>query len=75
MTQPTAVQVDGAVVVMPLEQYNDIQTQLSELNARLEDFEDTLDMLLALQSGEDEAVDYEAYRKQRLTTDVPHSSS
>jgi len=60
---------------MPLEEYNNIQTQLNELRTRLEDVEDIRDMLLALQSDEDEAVDYEEYRRQRLVTNVPHPSS
>ena len=75
MTQPTMVQIQGAVVVMPLEEYNNIQRQLNELRTRIEDFEDIRDMLLALQADENEAVDYEEYRQQRLATDVPHPSS
>lgn len=75
MTQPTTVQVQGAVVVMPLEEYNSIQMQLNELRMRLEDFEDVLDVFLALQADEDEAVDYDEYRQQRLATDVQHPSS
>jgi len=75
MTQPTTVQVQGAVVVMPLEEYNNIQMQFNELRTRLEDFEDVLDMLLALQADESEAIDYDEYRQQRLATNVPHPSS
>ncbi len=75
MTQPTTVQVQGAVVVMPLEEYNSIQVQFNELRTRLEDFEDTLDMLLALQADESEVIDYDEYRQQRLATNVPHPSS
>ena len=75
MTQPTTVQVQGAVVVMPLEEYNSIQMQLNELRMRLEDFEDVLDVFLALQADEDETVDYDEYRQQRLATDVQHPSS
>jgi hypothetical protein len=63
MTQPTTVQVQGPVVVMPLEDYNNIQTQLNELRTKIEDFEDILDMLLILQADEDEAIDYEKYRQ------------
>ncbi len=75
MTQPTTVQVQGAVVVMPLEEYNSIQVQFNELRTRLEDFEDVLDMLLALQADESEVIDYDEYRQQRLATNVPHPSS
>jgi len=60
---------------MPLEEYNSIQMQLNELRMRLEDFEDVLDVFLALQADEDEAVDYDEYRQQRLATDVQHPSS
>ena len=75
MTQPTTVQVQGAVVVMPLEEYNSIQVQFNELRTRLEDFEDVLDMLLALQADESEVIDYDEYRQQRLATNVSHPSS
>lgn len=57
---------------MPLEEYNNIQVQLDELRTRLEDFEDIRDILLALQADENEAIDYEEYRQQRLATNVPH---
>ncbi len=74
MTQPTTIQVQGAVVVMPLEEYDNIQMQLNELRTKIEDFEDIRDMLLALQADEDEVMNYEDYRQQRLTTNVSHPS-
>ena len=40
-----------------------------ELCTRLKDFEDVIDMLLALQSDEDEAVDYDEYRQHKFGDD------
>jgi hypothetical protein len=40
-----------------------------ELCARLKDFEDVIDMLLALRVDEDEAVDYDEYRQHRFEDD------
>jgi len=74
MTQPTTIQIQGAVVVMPLEEYDNIQMQLYELRTKIQDFEDIRDMLLALQAGEDEVMDYDDYRQQRLAINVSHPS-
>ena len=62
------LQIQGPVVVMPLEEYNRLLAQLKEMAARLEDLEDIRDMQKALQADESEAVNYEDYRKQRLAS-------
>jgi cell fate (sporulation/competence/biofilm development) regulator YlbF (YheA/YmcA/DUF963 family) len=63
-----ALQIQGPVVVIPLEEYNRLLAQLREMAARLEDLEDTHDMQEALQVDESAAVNYEDYRKRRLTS-------
>ena len=62
------LQIQGPVVVIPLEEYNRLLAQLKEMAARLEDLEDIRDMQEALQADESEAVNYEDYRKQRLAS-------
>ena len=62
------LQIQGPVVVMPLEEYNRLLAQLKEMAVRLEDLEDIRDMQEALQADESEAVNYEGYRKQRLAS-------
>ena len=62
------LQIQGPVVVIPLEEYNRLLAQLKEMAARLEDLEDIRDMQEALQTDESEAVNYEDYRKQRLAS-------
>ena len=62
------LQIQGPVVVMPLEEYNRLLAQLKELAARLEDLEDIRDMQEALQTDESEAVNYEDYRERRLAS-------
>jgi hypothetical protein len=60
------LQIQGPVVVIPLEEYNRLLAQLKEMAARLEDLEDIRDMQEALQTDESEAVNYEDYRERRL---------
>jgi hypothetical protein len=62
------LQIQGPVVVIPLEEYNRLLAQLKEMAARLEDLEDIRDMQEALQTDESEAVNYEDYRKRRLAS-------
>ena len=62
------LQIQGPVVVIPLEEYNRLLAQLKEMAARLEDLEDIRDMKEALQTDESEAVNYEDYREQRLAS-------
>ena len=62
------LQIQGPVVVIPLEEYNRLLAQLKEMAARLQDLEDIRDMQEALQADESEAVNYEDYRKQRLAS-------
>jgi len=62
------LQIQGPVVVIPLEEYNRLLAQLKEMAARLEDLEDIRDMQEALQTDESEAVDYEDYRERRLAS-------
>jgi len=62
------LQIQGPVVVLPLEEYNRLLAQLKEMAARLEDLEDTRDMQEALHSDESEAINYEAYRERRLAS-------
>ena len=62
------LQIQGPVVVIPLEEYNRLLAQLKEMAAGLEDLEDIRDMQEALQTDESEAVNYEDYRKQRLAS-------
>jgi hypothetical protein len=50
------LQIQGPVVVIPLEEYNRLLAQLKEMAARLEDLEDIRDMQEALQTDESEAV-------------------
>jgi hypothetical protein len=59
------LQIQGPVVVIPLEEYNRLLAQLKEMAARLEDLEDIRDMQEALQTDESEAVNYEDYRERR----------
>jgi hypothetical protein len=63
-----ALQIQGPVVVIPLEEYNRLLAQLREMAARLEDLEDIRDMQEALQVDESRAVNYEDYRKRRLAS-------
>ncbi|TEU17487.1 MAG: hypothetical protein E3J21_08305 [Anaerolineales bacterium] len=58
------LQIQGPVVVIPLEEYNRLLVQLKEMTARLEDLEDIRDMQEALQTDEGEAVNYEDYRER-----------
>ena len=53
------LQIQGPVVVIPLEEYNRLLAQLEEMVAKLEDLEDIRDMQEALQTDESEAVNYE----------------
>ena len=62
------MQIQGPVVVIPLEEYNRLLAQLKEMAARLEDLEDIRDMQEALQTDESEAVNYEDYRERRLAS-------
>ncbi|MDH4135668.1 MAG: hypothetical protein OEW09_02975 [Anaerolineae bacterium] len=62
------LQIQGPVVVLPLEEYNQLLAQLREMAARLEDLEDIRDMQEALQTDESEAVNYEDYRERRLAS-------
>jgi hypothetical protein len=62
------LQIQGPVVVIPLEEYNRLVAQLKEMAARLEDLEDIRDMQEALQTDESEAVNYEDYRERRLAS-------
>ena len=62
------LQIEGPVVVIPLEEYNRLLAQLEEMAARLEDLEDIRDMQEALQTDEREVVNYEDYRKRRLAS-------
>jgi hypothetical protein len=62
------LQIQGPVVVIPLEEYNRLLAQLKEMAARLEDLEDIRDMQEALQTDESEAVNYEDYRERRLAS-------
>ena len=62
------LQIQGPVVVIPLEEYNRLLVQLKEMTARLEDLEDIRDMQEALQADESEAVNYEDYRERRLAS-------
>ena len=62
------LQIQGPVVVIPLEEYNRLLAQLQEMAARLEDLEDIHDMQEALQTDESEAVNYEDYRERRLAS-------
>jgi hypothetical protein len=62
------LQIQGPVVVLPLEEYNRLLAQLREMAARLEDLEDIRDMQEALQTDESEAVNYEDYRERRLAS-------
>jgi hypothetical protein len=62
------LQIQGPVVVIPLEEYNRLLAQLKEMAARLEDLEDIRDMQEALQTDESEAVNYEDYRQRRLAS-------
>jgi hypothetical protein len=62
------LQIQGPVVVIPLEEYNRLLAQLKEMAARLEDLEDIRDMQEALQADESEAVNYEDYRERRLAS-------
>jgi hypothetical protein len=62
------LQIQGPVVVIPLEEYNRLLAQLEEMVAKLEDLEDIRDMQEALQADESEAVSYEDYRKRRLAS-------
>ena len=62
------LQIQGPVVVMPLQEYNRLLAQLKEMAARLEDLEDIRDMQEALQTDEREAVNYEDYRERRLAS-------
>ena len=64
----STLQIQGPVVVIPLEEYNHLLAQLKEMAARLEDLEDIRDMQEALQTDESEAVNYEGYREQRLAS-------
>jgi hypothetical protein len=63
-----ALQIQGPVVVIPLEEYNRLLAQLREMAATSEDLEDIRDMQEALQVGESGAVNYEDYPKRRLTS-------
>jgi len=62
------LQIQGPVVVIPLEEYNRLLAQLKEMAAKLEDLEDIRDMQEALQTDESEAVNYEDYRERRLAS-------
>ena len=62
------LQIQGPVVVIPLEEYNRLLAQLKEMAARLEDLEDIRDMQEALKTDESEAVNYEDYRERRLAS-------
>jgi hypothetical protein len=62
------LQIQGPVVVIPLEEYNRLLAQLKEMAARLEDLEDIRDMQEALQTDQSEAVNYEDYRERRLAS-------
>ena len=62
------LQIQGPVVVLPLEEYSRLLAQLREMAARLEDLEDIRDMQEALQTDESEAVNYEDYRERRLAS-------
>jgi hypothetical protein len=62
------LQIQGPVVVIPLEEYNRLLAQLKEMAARLEDLEDIHDMQEALQTDNSEAVNYEDYRERRLAS-------
>ena len=62
------LQIQGPVVVIPLEEYNRLLAQLKEMAARLEDLEDIHDMQEALQTDESEAVNYKDYRERRLAS-------
>lgn len=62
------LQIQGPVVVIPLEEYNHLLAQLKEMAARLEDLEDIHDMQEALQTDESEAVNYEDYRERKLAS-------
>lgn len=62
------LQIQGPVVVIPLEEYNRLLAQLKEMAARLEDLEDIHDMQEALQTDESEAVNYEDYRERKLAS-------
>ena len=62
------LQIQGPVVVIPLEEYNRLLAQFKEMAARLEDLEDIRDMQEALQTDESEAVNYEDYRERRLAS-------
>jgi hypothetical protein len=53
------LQIQGPVVVIPLEEYNRLLAQLKEMAARLEDLEDIHDMQEALQTDEREALSTE----------------
>lgn len=62
------LQIQGPVVVIPLQEYNHLLAQLREMAARLEDLEDIHDMQEALQTDEREALNYEDYRERRLAS-------
>jgi len=62
------LQIQGPVVVIPLEEYNRLLAQLKEMAAKLEDLEDIRDMQEALQTDESEAVNYEDHRERRLAS-------
>ena len=62
------LQIQGPVVVIPLQEYNRLLAQLKEMAARLEDLEDIRDMQEALQTDESEAINYEDYRERRLAS-------
>jgi len=62
------LQIQGPVVVLPLEEYNRLLAQLREMAARLEDLEDIRDMQEALQTDESEAVNYEDYRERKFAS-------
>ena len=62
------LQIQGPVVVIPLEEYNRLLAQLKEMAARLEDLEDIRDMQEALQTDKSEAVNYEDYRERKLAS-------
>jgi hypothetical protein len=62
------LQIQGPVVVIPLEEYNRLLAQLKEIAPRLEDLEDIHDMQEAPQTDEREAINYEDYRERRLAS-------
>jgi hypothetical protein len=62
------LQIQGPVVVIPLQEYNRLLAQLKKMADRLEDLEDIRDMQEALQTDESEAVNYGDYRERRLAS-------